>query len=243
MIKKYDIQEAAEMLNINPQTLRRWDSDKILLARRDSERGHRYYYEDDLADFLSKNYKYLQALAVRWSFAREVFFVPLRFYCQDAYVFKARLYKLEAVLQNDQILKENFSLVTSSVGEIGNNSFDHNIGGWPDVPGIFFGYNLAERKIIISDRGQGVLATLRRARPELANDAEALRAAFTEIISGRAPENRGNGLKYVKKMVQKIGLKLEFYSGKSEVKISGGKEIDIRDSNKEMRGCFAILSY
>jgi hypothetical protein len=243
MIKKYNIHEAAGILNVNPQTLRRWDDDKIFSARRDGERGHRYYYEDDLADFLSKNYKYLQALAVRWSFAREASFVPSRFYCRDAYVFKSRLYKLEVILRNDHALAENFSLVTSSVGEIGNNSFDHNIGGWPDIPGIFFGYNLAKRKIIISDRGQGVLTTLRRARPELANDAEALRAAFTEIISGRAPENRGNGLKYVKKIVQKIGLKLEFYSGKSEVEINSSKEINIKNSEKEMRGCFAILSY
>ena len=243
MIKKYDIQEAALVLNVNPQTLRRWDADKNLLARRDGTRGHRYYYEDDLADFLSKNYKYLLDMAVRWSFSSQPIFTPSRFYCQDAYVFKARLHKLEVILQNDPLLTENFSLVTSSVGEIGNNSFDHNIGRWPDVPGIFFGYSLAERKIIISDRGQGVLATLRRARPGLANDAEALRAAFTEIISGRAPENRGNGLKYVKRMVQKISMNLEFYSGKNLVKIDGGTEITISDAEKEIRGCFAILSY
>jgi len=243
MVKEYNIQEASLILNVNPQTLRRWDNNKILPARRNSEKGHRYYYEDDLEEFLSKNYKYLLDMASRWSFSVPVIFSLPRFYCQDAYIFKGRLNKLEAALQGDQILADNFSLITSSIGEVGNNSFDHNIGKWPDISGIFFGYNLSERKIIISDRGQGVLATLRRVRPSLSNDKEALLVAFTEIISGRAPESRGNGLKYVKKMVQKISAKLEFHSGKNILEINGNKELIIKDAEKEMRGCFAILSY
>ena len=243
MVKEYTIREASAILNVNLQTLRRWDSNKILPARRNVEKGHRYYFEDDLEEFLLKNYKYLLNMATKWSFSSSAEFVLPRFYCPDAYVFKGRLNKLETALQDDQALKDDFSLITSSIGEMGNNSFDHNIGKWPNVLGIFFGYSLAERKIIISDRGQGVLATLRRARPSLANDQEALLAAFTEIISGRAPESRGNGLKYVKKMVQKIGLRLEFHSGKNIVEINGNKELIIKEAEKEMRGCFAVLSY
>ena len=243
MVKEYDIQEASLIIDVNPQTLRRWDNNKILPARRNSEKGHRYYYEDDLEEFLSKNYKYLLNMASRWSFSKSAVTILSKFYCQDAYIFKGRLNKLELALQSDQVLADNFSLVTSSIGEIGNNSFDHNIGKWPNVPGIFFGYNLAERKIIISDRGQGVLATLRTVKPSLSSDKEALLTAFTEVISGRSPESRGNGLKYVKKMIQKIGAKLEFHSGKNIVEINGNKGLIIKDTTKEMRGCFVILSY
>jgi len=63
-------------------------------------------------------------------------------------MFKVRLSKLEKILQNDSILADDFSLVTSSVGEIGNNSCDHNIGRWPDAPGLFFGYSTKEKNYI-----------------------------------------------------------------------------------------------
>jgi len=35
--------------------------------------------------------------------------------------------------------------------------------------------------------------------PELSTDEEAVRTAFTKVVSGRAPESRGNGLKFVRK--------------------------------------------
>jgi len=144
-------------------------------------------------------------------------------------------------LLDDPSLKESFSLVTSVVGEVGNNSFDHNIGNWPDAPGIFFGINLAERKIILADRGRGVLATLRKVRADLSNDRDALVVAFTEMVSGRPLEARGNGLKYVKRIVTHYGMNLWFQSGKNSVTIdrgfSGGEE------KENMRGCFAILDY
>lgn len=243
MFQKIDIQEVSSMLDVNIQTLRRWDSNKKLLARRDSERGHRYYFKDDIEKFLFKNYKYLLRLATKWSFSPSSVSIFLKFYCNDAYIFKARLSKLEKILQEDLILAENFSLVTSSVGEMGNNSFDHNIGRWPDTPGLFFGYNTKERKIILADRGQGVLTTLKRVKSSLINDEEALRTAFTEILSGRAPENRGNGLKYVKGIVQKTSMNLTFQSGKSIITIKNKNGISIKDAKKNIRGCFIVLSY
>ena len=67
--------------------------------------------------------------------------------------------------------------------------------------------------IVLADRGVGVLATLRRIRPKLETDGEALQVAFTEFITGRAPEHRGNGLKYVKDALAKSGASLTFQSG------------------------------
>ena len=84
--------------------------------------------------------------------------------------------------------------VTAVTGEIGNNSFDHNLGNWPNVPGVFFAHNATRRHVILADRGVGIRSTLTRVRPEISSDAEALHIAMTEAVSGRAPENRGNGL-------------------------------------------------
>ena len=60
---------------------------------------------------------------------------------------------------------------------------------------------MRNRKIVLADRGQGILTTLKRVRPELINSSEAMRLAFTETISGRYPETRGNGLKFVRSII------------------------------------------
>ncbi|MFH0951793.1 MAG: MerR family DNA-binding transcriptional regulator [Patescibacteria group bacterium] len=243
-IGKIDIKQAAISLGVNPETLRRWDRAKRLIARRDTPTAHRYYFETDLADWLMDNYKYLSDLAERWAFAKTPAPLSAAFYCEDSFVFKARLARLENELLKDKTLADTFSLITSVVGEIGNNSFDHNIGNWPDVPGIFFGWCLRSGKIILADRGQGVLATLKRAKPDLANDQEALRAAFTLSLSGRGPEKRGNGLKYVRKVVVGNKLDLFFQSGQASVKINK-RSADIKPvkEDKYLSGTLAILAY
>ncbi len=241
MNNQLDIKEVADILRINLQTLRRWDEKGILRAHRDSPIGHRYYFDDDLADFLANHFKYLYNLAVNWSFAKRAIDVPSRFYCQDTFIFKSRLAKLEANLQKNG-LKDSFSLITSVVGEIGNNSFDHNFGNWPDLPGIFFGHDLNKRRIILADRGQGVLTTLKRVRPNLKSDKEALTVAFTETISGRKPEHRGNGLKYVKKVVQKNQMYLWFHSGKAIVNLNS-QDFSVSETTEKMNGCFVTLTY
>ena len=242
-MNKLDINEVAEILGVTPTTLRRWDADRTLPAQRQSSTSHRYYFENDVEEFLSRNYKYLNNVGTKWSFSKEedIKNIPARFYCSDSSIFKARLSKLEKSLQNDPKLKETFSLVTSVVGEIGNNSFDHNIGSWPDIPGILFGINLPEKKIILADRGQGVLATLKRVRPGLSNDKDALELAFTEIISGRPAETRGNGLKYVKRIVSEYSMNLWFQSGQDVVTID--KRFSIASAEKNLRGCFVVLDY
>jgi len=244
MLGKLDINKVADILGVNPFTLRRWDEEGSFPAHRDSAAGHRYYYEDDVEDFLSRNYKYLLDLARRWAFSDSAINILKRFYCQDSFIFKTRLDKFGDVLKKEAGLEELFSLVTSMVGEIGNNSFDHNLGNWPDIRGIFFGFNLIEKKVILADRGLGVLTTLRNVKPELLNDKEALKVAFTEQISGRRLERRGNGLKFVKRYVEENKLNLWFQSGVSSVMIEGGPDdFSIIDVEEKMKGCFVILDY
>ena len=214
---RLSINEVAKFLGINSQTLLRWDKNNILKAHRDTPTSHRYYFYNDISDFLSNNFKYLHKIAIKWAFEGKPINVPSNFYCAYSYLFKARLDTLSSLLQKKDDKNHLCALIISIIGEIGNNSFDHNIGNWPDIPGIFFGYNMEERKIILVDRGQGVLTTLKRVKPELNNHKDALRVAFTEILSGRKPEKRGNGLKYVRNIIKLIFNK--YYSKHSNKRV------------------------
>lgn len=164
------------------------------------------------------------------------------YYCPTRDMFQARIDKLIANLLRDKNISEENAYIASAIaGEIGNNSFDHNIGKWPDVIGIFFAYeSIAEKlKIVLADRGQGILATLKEVKPELENDSQALKTAFTERISGRTPERRGNGLKFVKENVEATKMRLAFFSGNAKMALNDKMEIE--EIEKKVRGCLAIL--
>jgi excisionase family DNA binding protein len=53
-VKLLKIREAAEMLGVNPQTLRRWDKNGRLPAIAISKRGDRRYAEEDILKFIAK---------------------------------------------------------------------------------------------------------------------------------------------------------------------------------------------
>jgi len=129
-------------------------------------------------------------------------------------------------------------------GEIGNNSFDHNLGNWPDVPGIFFAYDTQKKVVMLADRGLGILATLKRVKPELNNDKKALEVAFTEILSGRAPESRGNGLKFVRKVVSENPIGLLFQTGDAELILAkDSADLNIGSITSPFRGCLALVTF
>lgn len=162
-------------------------------------------------------------------------------YCPTRDVFQARIDRMVANLLRERNISEEAAYITSAIsGEIGNNSFDHNLGKWPDVAGIFFGYAISGKlEIILADRGQGILATLKKVKPELESDSEALKTAFTERISGRSPERRGNGLKFVKENVEIKKMHLAFFSGNAEMELND--KMEIRKIDKKISGCLAIL--
>ena len=235
------IGQAAEQLGVDMSTLRRWDKSGRLKANR-SRGGHRYYRQDDLTSFLLTFD--LAKIALSWATTVKPYNPPSIFYCQTSSIFQARLQRLESELLKIPKYKDSFSLITSSSGEIGNNSFDHNIGQWPDIPGIFFAYNINKRQIVLADRGQGVLNTLKRVRPNLINDQDALMVAFTEYISGRAPENRGNGLKWVRENIVNNDFKLLFLSGIAQLKLKkGDTKLNININKKAVKGCLAIIYF
>ncbi len=169
--------------------------------------------------------------------------VQSNYYCKTRDIFQTRLNKmLDDLMRLEKIGEESVYIASAIAGEIGNNSFDHNLGNWQDVMGIFFGYAFIDGKlkIALADRGQGIFETLKKVAPTLKNDKEALKMAFTEKISGRAPENRGNGLKFVKESVKDRKMHLVFISGNAQAEIN--EQMQIKEINKNIRGCLAVLS-
>lgn len=120
-------------------------------------------------------------------------------------VMRARLDRLFRELLQAPWPESDASLVTAVAGEIAYTCFDHNLGQWRDQPGCWFDYvishNPARVWVLIADRGQGVHTSLRRVDPSIKTDQDALEVAFSKVISGRSPEKRGNGLKFVSRIV------------------------------------------
>jgi len=238
---KLKINEAANYLGVSIDTLRRWDDKGKLKSLRANQGDHRYYSLAQLEEFLTSS---CLSLAIKW--ARNNIGVKPNdiFYCSDSSVFQGRLYKLRRALSENKEIESFFSLLISVVGEIGDNSFGHNLGNWPDVIGIFFAYDIKKKIIVLADRGQGVFKTLKRVKPELQNDAEALEVAFTEILSGRAPESRGNGLKYVRAVIEKNPISLFFQSGEAELNLNQNNLVlKIKKAKKPAPGCLAIIKF
>ena len=234
------ISQAAEMLNISIDTLRRWSESGRFPSVRATPTSHRYFSRQAIEIFLND----LFALAKDWiSSGGEL---PAHFYCANSAVFQTRLQKMQDALGkiDDEEIQKIFPLVGAVTGEIGNNSFDHNLGNWPDIPGIFFGYDANKRQVVLADRGQGILSTLKRVRPELIDDKAALKVAFTEIVTGRAPEQRGNGLKFVKQVVTESLMGLSFQTGSAQLKLErDSSDLNIEDAPKYYRGCIALITF
>ncbi len=235
------IGRASKMLGVSIQTLRRWDSAGKFLSIQKTGSKHRYYKREDVENYGIKD---LFKLAKIWIKDNLGFEPRKSFYCPDSSIFQARLSRLESELGKIEELNKIFPLISAITGEIGNNSFDHNLGNWSDIPGIFFAYDLNKKIIVLADRGQGILKTLKNVIPELKNHQDALHMAFTKIISGRAPESRGNGLKFVLDIVTNNKINLFFQTGDACVEIkSRNSDFKTKKSNINLRGCLALIKF
>lgn len=238
---KVRIGEAATILGVTVQTLRNWEKSGKLLAQR-SLGGQRYYKLRDLEHFALN----LEALAWAWAASAQVPQIPDEYYSERQDRFTSRLEKMSVVLLQSLGSTSNdlVSLLTLMAGEIGDNSFAHNVGSWPDVPGVFFAYDINKRLIVLADRGRGVRATLSQVRPNLTTDTEALTVAFTEIVSGRNPEKRGNGLKVVRSVAESNPIGLLFRSGLGMVQIPKSPgPMRIKVAKKNVRGTYAVITF
>ncbi len=186
--------DLAQSLGISPQALHRHLKDLVAdgLIEAKGSPPHTSYIIAGKPDF-TKALEWFQSSS-QPDTASEV--------CETRNVFAARLNHF-IPLEERGLGKEDLPLVIATSGEVGNNSFDHNLGQWKDVPGCWFELQVTRKRlwILIADRGQGIFSSISQVVPNIQNDQIAIEKAFSETISGRAPEKRGNGLKYVRNIV------------------------------------------
>lgn len=239
MHKLLSIGQTARLLGVSVDTLRRWDSAGRLQSIRSGPRGHRFYNRADIDQYIQD----IDTVAYNWASSISPAVPNPDVYCQTRDIFQARLEKFQSGLSRIAPI-ETVSLITAIAGEIGNNSFDHNLGNWPDIPGIFFSYAIRNRKVVLADRGQGILTTLKRVRPELTNSSEAVKMAFTEKVSGRYPETRGNGLKFVRSIIVKNPFSLRFQTGNAQLYLKKDDVgLNIQQTETIIKGCSALISF
>ena len=239
--KLIKIGDAAQLLGVSIDTLRRWDKAGTFSSVRTGTQGHRFYRFSDVEFKLNSSTNH-RNLAIEWVQSPNGFTLNPQIHCETRDVFQSRLETLQYQLGRTMPIDGIVSLAIAVTGEIGNNSYDHNLGNWPDMMGIFFYYDEKNKSIILADRGQGVLSTLRHARPELKNSVEALTVAFTETVSGRQPEVRGNGLKFVRSVISDNPLSLDFQTGNAFLHMKQhNNNLFIQEANTTIKGCFATI--
>lgn len=233
------IGEAAKYLEVSIDTLRRWDASGKLPALKQPS-GHRYYERESLERFRED----LFSLARIWAASEVAPEISKDHYSDTQDRFRARLERMAILINKDAELSALAPLVTVIAGEIGNNSFDHNLGNWPDVPGVYFAYDLEKHLIVLADRGVGIKETLLRIRPNLKDDLDALTVAMTERVSGRSPEQRGNGLKLVTNVSQDNPIGISLQSGIAVATIGrNDTELKIALADRNIRGTLAKIEY
>lgn len=153
------------------------------------------------------------------------------YFCTSRDIFQARL--------DSYILQTKEYLGSAVIGEIGNNTFDHN---WEYKDGYVRGtyFNTDNDKLIIlADFGQGLRNSLSSVR-QINSDLDAIKIAFTERLSGRSPEQRGNGLKFVCESVKEKQWTLYFQSGKACCVIKE-TALSFMETSNSVIGCLAIF--
>lgn len=239
--KKVRVSEAAQVLGVSAQTVRNLEKSGKIHSER-STGNQRYYQLAELQKFAVD----IEGLGLVWATSAIPPDLSSEYYCELADRFTSRVTKMGMELQEDGRFSEALdSLITLVASEIGDNSFAHNVGNWPDVKGLFFAYDLKKKLIVLADRGRGVKATLRQARPSIVDDQEALRVAFTEIISGRNPEKRGQGLKVVLRVLESHEVGLFYRSGIGVVSVPVEKPgyLTVGMAKQNVRGTYCVIKF
>lgn len=137
--------------------------------------------------------------ALKWIVDSRGFEPNPEYYCATRDIADGRLPRLVSAATSAGFSEERAPLLAALAGELTANCFDHNLGAWRDIPGCWFSFGASDSglSVVVADRGQGILSSLRRADPSIATDEQALVVALTQQISGRQPEHRGRGLKFI----------------------------------------------
>ena len=150
-------------------------------------------------------------------------------------IFTARLYSY--------IQKTERYLEAAIIGEIGNNTFDHNFGFISNNPrGAYCNFAYKQKYTLLADYGKGLKQSLSSVLPSIISDLEAIEIAFTKRISGRSPEQRGNGLKFVSESIQQNNWNLFFQSGSASCSIDR-TDITFLEETTSLPGCMLIINF
>lgn len=158
----------------------------------------------------------------------------LDYFCTSRDILQARI--------DTFVLRTSKFIESAVIGEIGNNTFDHN---WDfeanHQRGAYFNTDYESDTVILADFGRGIQASLKKV-VSVADDLEALETGFTKHISGRAPEQRGNGLKFVYETVIMKGWSFYFQSGNACCRIENGIA-EFSKTEDAFTGCLAIIEF
>lgn len=128
------------------------------------------------------------------------------------------------------------------IGEIGNNTFDHNWDFSEGYPrGTYLKFERQQDMVILADFGRGIRQSL-KAVFDAEDDVKAVKVAFTQQLSGRAPEQRGNGLKFVLESIVEKKWSMYYQSGIGCCIVDKGNVI-FTTGNLKVVGCLAILAF
>jgi hypothetical protein len=141
------------------------------------------------------------------------------------------------------VIETNKYLEAAIIGEIGSNTFDHNFVFENNFPrGVYCNLSYNQKYVVLADFGKGVKKSLSLVQPSIKSDAEAIEIAFTKRISGRSPEQRGNGLKFVSETIQQNNWHLYFQSGTGCCSIDNAEKLFFIN-NISVLGCLAIINF
>lgn len=128
------------------------------------------------------------------------------------------------------------------IGEIGFNTFDHNFGFNHSIKkGLYCNFDFGTNSVLLLDCGRGLKDSLIKVQSNLKDDSEAIRIAFTEMISGRAPEQRGNGLKFVLNSIIQNKWYMYYQSGNA-ICLADSTGFSFSTSELNYSGCLCLLS-
>lgn len=176
---------------------------------------------------------------------------PADYYCPTRDIADGRLPKLYLAAQQTGFSDQQAALLAAMAGELAANCFDHNLGAWRDITGCWFEYSASANcmTIDIADRGQGILGSLQRVEQSLKTHRDALITAVTKEISGRAPERRGHGLKFIIASLNDgmAGARFILHTGDARLDITAPADpkaiaYNVNTADTAVNGTYAMLS-
>lgn len=154
------------------------------------------------------------------------------------YTFKAEFERdtkrIYAMFQNIGLSEETCSLLVSSLLEVVDNSFSHNLGLWPLDIGplavlLIQNYpDIQELSLSFCDFGVGFLKTLKPNYHELRTEPQAVHLALMPNTTSRPTHRGGNGLVYLRKNIFN-GLRgsLKIRSRQSLVRVRSSGDVQL----------------